>query len=913
MRTQIHQYILHVNEDEFPIIQNNELAPLQVRMGLSDFDREVSLVNELGKGMTLLDYGTTHGGYVPLLCHSCGDVAMVSNDKHIQNIIMNKGNAKVFKTVAECKLTESVFLRVNSDIHQELFPLERYQYILCNQFFVLQDYTVLVWHRLNTPPRYLYIKNSRWRDFRHEYYMFIDDNFIPTRFSYDNLINLCIMVKNAGEGFRDVLRHNLPYIDRWTILDTGSTDNTINTIRDVLKDKKGSLYQEPFINFRDSRNRLLDLAGESCSFNVMLDDTYILNGDLRSFLNFARGDDIISSYSLRIISSDMDYGSVRISKPYLKERYKYTIHEILKTRLSGTVPTQFATITDVESKYMSERTLDRKKLDLKLLFKEREENPNDPRSLYYIGETYLCMKDYANAANYYFLRAQEEGYNEEKYDAQYKLAVMNHLHLDTTWEKVHQQYLKAFMMDPHRPEALFMIGYHYIKNKISEELGFMYLKEAFKIGVPGINYGMNVKREQYSKHLPEMLFPLCYKNEKYKLGLQAVERRLCYSPDEKADMWKNIFTVMDRNLKHRTKQPKTKISKKLICFMIDGGWQQWNGRTLYEKGLGGSETCIIKFSETINRRYHDMVAIVFCNCGTATEYNGVQYFPVQDFTKFVCQHYIDVVFVNRYTELIPLSTKNGVRTIAMLHDLVRPGEIINREENMEKILCLTEWHRQRTAFDMPDLADKLDVMSYGLDTALFEKKEKIPYSFIYPSFPTRGLYNLLKIFPRIVEKYPTAHLNIFCDMNHSWCNDTKKEEMAECRRMLEEQKEHITNHGWVNGETLRSYWATSHVWFYPTTFEETCCLTAWEAAASRTLAVSTDVAALQESVGDRGIIIPGNASTEAWQEQALIKLFEILPQTELVKDYLERNYNWICEKKYEIVVNDFVNRFVRTG
>lgn len=114
--------------------------------------------------------------------------------------------------------------------------------------------------------------------------------------TYDNLIHICFMVKNAGPKFRKYLELNLPYIDRWTILDTGSTDSTVEIIKDVLSCKEGKLYEEPFTNFRDSRNRCLDLAyedgiyfgGNQGVYTIMLDDSYYLEGDTRGYLSTRR-------------------------------------------------------------------------------------------------------------------------------------------------------------------------------------------------------------------------------------------------------------------------------------------------------------------------------------------------------------------------------------------------------------------------------------------------------------------------------------------------------------------------------------------------------------------------------------------------------------------------------------------------
>ena len=62
-----------------------------------------------------------------------------------------------------------------------------------------------------------------------------------------------MIVKDAAPVIEKVLLENLKYIDRWCILDTGSTDGTQGIIKRVLKNKKGTLYEEPFVNFKVSR------------------------------------------------------------------------------------------------------------------------------------------------------------------------------------------------------------------------------------------------------------------------------------------------------------------------------------------------------------------------------------------------------------------------------------------------------------------------------------------------------------------------------------------------------------------------------------------------------------------------------------------------------------------------------------
>ncbi len=88
-----------------------------------------------------------------------------------------------------------------------------------------------------------------------------------------NLLQLVMIVKNSGSDIIDMLSTVQPFIDYWTILDTGSTDGTQEKILEFMT-KPGKLYEEPFVDFATSRNRALDLAGNICTFTIMLDDTY---------------------------------------------------------------------------------------------------------------------------------------------------------------------------------------------------------------------------------------------------------------------------------------------------------------------------------------------------------------------------------------------------------------------------------------------------------------------------------------------------------------------------------------------------------------------------------------------------------------------------------------------------------------
>jgi tetratricopeptide (TPR) repeat protein len=263
------------------------------------------------------------------------------------------------------------------------------------------------------------------------------------------------MVKNAGPQFEEMLIKNLPIIDKWTILDTGSTDDTINIINKILVGKKtGNLYQEKFINFCDSRNRLLELAGTSCKYIIMLDDTYIIEGNLRNFLNEVRGDQYANSFTILINSDDTQYGSNRIIKSESGLKYIYKIHEVIsdKNNINIFIPEKASFINDRRFDYMEKRTMERKKLDLELLYQEVKDDPMNPRTYYYLAQTYNLLEDYDKAYNFFLKRVEfiNSGFIQERIESIFEAARIANFKLNKPWDECLKLYENCFKMDESR-------------------------------------------------------------------------------------------------------------------------------------------------------------------------------------------------------------------------------------------------------------------------------------------------------------------------------------------------------------------------------------------------------------------------------------------------------------------------------
>jgi hypothetical protein len=737
--------------------------------------------------------------------------------------------------------------------------------------------------------KFLYFTKNAYNLFKKHFQIYFDGE----TFNYSNLICLTMIVKNAGSSFENILKENLPFIDRWCILDTGSTDGTQNVIKEILKNKKGVLYEEPFVNFKESRNRCLDLAGTNCQFIVMLDDTYILKGNIHKFLNEVRGDTFADSFSLLIQSDDTEYYSNRIIKSKTKLRYIHTIHEVItdQNNVNVTIPSTEAFIFDYRSDYMEKRTMDRKKYDLELLFKELEETPDDPRTIYYIGQTYGCMDDEINKAKYFEMRIKLDGYIQEKIDALFELARSYNFKISgIEWKRCEELYLEAYNLDQNRPDSLYFIGVHYyLENDYIT--AYNYFKKAFEIGYP-INSQYSLKPTLSFHFLPKFLTEVCYYCQDYLLGIKSAE--LFINNNKMSDSSNLVFNWYNIH-KQLFKMPlisQVPVYTNIICIVTDGGWEPWTGKDIETKGLGGSETWIIETAKNIS----NCTVVVFCKTNKSDMYNGVSYNPIELFHEFISKTRVEYCIISRYTEYIPVAIKGHAQNIfVVFHDNLENNLIIPLHSKIKCLFGLTKWHANNIKSIFPQF--NVDYINYGIN--LLGTHTKIKNSFIYSSFPNRGLIVLLRMWKKIKEILPDATLNVFCNLDQTWVNSVAKEQMEEIKQTI--NQEGIKNHGWVSKNVLSEAWNFSDYWLYPCIFEETFCHTALEAAISKTLVITNGLAALSETAKN-GIIIEGDPLTQEWQNKCLRIIKE--------KNYesIEQNYNWAVSKIWKKETEEFVNK-----
>lgn len=940
------KYFFH-NSDEFKSFTHDKYNYLKFKSHLGKLETEAGLLIDLSEmfnfDIKLISYSTSNSGFIPIKCSpffnsidiihtptyqienlsnninsfNCNNINILNRYIYSDNVNNDINIIYIDNKTNICKNLVNTIKKSKSFI----FTDKHNQYV--KPFF--NYYNFIYFFNNNLSDKILLIPDSFHDIFIDNFKFFIDyslENF--NILNYDNLIHFTMIVKNAGPTFEDILLKNIHLFDRWTILDTGSTDGTQDIINKVLNNKKGKLYQEPFINFRESRNRCLDLAGHSCKFVIMLDDTYIINGDLRNFLNIVRDDIYADSFSLIIKSYDVEYSSNRIIKSDTDLRYKFTIHEVIdnENNINVIVPHTVSFIYDDKNEYMDKRTFDRKQLDLKLLYEMVEEEPENPRHLYYLAQTYNLLEDYEKTAEFFLKRVNHYniGFIQEKIDACFELARLYNFKLNKPWNICEELYLKCFEMDKSRPDSLYFIGIHYYLDN-DHKTAFYYFKQAFNIGYP-IHAQYSLKPTLSFHFLPKFLAELCYEFDDFIIGEKCSLLFLNNNSntDSSYDVmlsWYNIFLQLNKSI-----PPSKPIhnDKNIICFIADGGFSSWTGRDILDKGVGGSETHTIEMARYIKKiKSETFDVFVFCRCESEDIFEGVFYRPLDHIYKFLSENIIHTCIISRFSEYIPLTYKYYVENVfCVFHDLLPSGLIIPLNPRLKKIFCLTEWHVKFFIERFPILKDLTTHFHYGIDFDKFLNNNnivKVPYRFIYSSFPNRGLLPLLMIWNKIIDKFPDAELHIFSDINGSWVQNNFKIEMDKLDKLIKDSKQ-VVYHGWVNKKDLADAWLAADIWFYPCKFKETFCLTALEAALTKTLAITNGLAALENTVSDRGITIPvlnediNEVLTDEWLDKAFNSIVSILSNREEKELLVNKNYEWAINMSWYNRAKKFVENYI---
>lgn len=205
-------------------------------------------------------------------------------------------------------------------------------------------------------------------------------------------------------------------IDYWTIVDTGSTDDSVEAAPRLFGGIDGQLIEDKWRGYGPARNVALDSAAPHTEWLLTLDADETVHGTVRDSPLESGLDGIVAEQRTgqfrhwvpRLIRSDAGW------------RWYGRAHEFLQLA-SGT-----ATVAPTESFYVEhhrdggnrEAKFER---ELALLEEDWKEQPGDSRTAFYLARTHDDIGDLDKAIEWYKLRLSLGGWAEESFFARLAL------------------------------------------------------------------------------------------------------------------------------------------------------------------------------------------------------------------------------------------------------------------------------------------------------------------------------------------------------------------------------------------------------------------------------------------------------------------------------------------------------------
>lgn len=294
-------------------------------------------------------------------------------------------------------------------------------------------------------------------------------------------ICLNMIVKNESSIIERNLASAKKLIDYWVIVDTGSTDGTQEIIRRFMKDIPGELHERPWVDFSHNRNEALQLARGKADYILFMDadEEFVFGPNFKMppltkdgyHFTFRKPKGLLDFHRLWMVKDDPNWKWIGVLHETIQNAKPHTL-DVMKdvhVLLSGDVGNRSAD----PDKYLK---------DAKVLEAALQKEPENSRYVFYLAQSYLNVKDYPKALQYYEQRSKMGGFEEEVFISLYGIAQLKY-EIEKDGEKYVQDLLKAFLFRPKRAESIHAMADHFIRSK-NYFMGYLTAKLGVDIPMP---------------------------------------------------------------------------------------------------------------------------------------------------------------------------------------------------------------------------------------------------------------------------------------------------------------------------------------------------------------------------------------------------------------------------------------------
>ena len=343
---------------------------------------------------------------------------------------------------------------------------------------------------------------------------------------------------------------------------------------------------------------------------------------------------------------------------------------------------------------------------------------------------------------------------------------------------------------------------------------------------------------------------------------------------------KNVQIVIYTESYTDTKKKKKKM-KKIIIFSPTSTEFDFSG----DQPLGGADRALLKLIHTFKDDEVKAYIPLKSNEEYLLEKPDLEIKPFMDIFKDPLE--CDVLILNRKVWIIPNNIKYK-KLVFYSQDMPDTPcyegiKTTNYFDMFDRVVLLSKFHKEEflKLYNYPE--NNIAIIGNAADLQVVNpkhlQKEKDPLTFIYMSTPYRGLVVLMKMWKRIIKKYPKAKLHVYSSMAIYGAPELDEIQFGAMLKGLESM-EGVISHGSRPHNEVMTQLKRSYLLLYPNTYPETFCNVLMESRACMTPFITSDLGALKETGGAAGIYIEGSAYSEEYQHKFMSHVADLIENKE---------------------------------
>ena len=228
-------------------------------------------------------------------------------------------------------------------------------------------------------------------------------------------VGLAMIVRNESATLPRLAATLAGQIDRWTLVDTGSTDGTVQVAREVFAYAPGNIIEDQWRGFGPSRNVAFEAAEPHTDWLLTLDADDTFHGEIAS----GELDDVDVVHA-EYRFANLHYWVPRLVRSGQGWRWHGRAHEYLAAP-DGPGRARRSHAFWVEHHADGGSRADKFEREVRLLLEDWAERPGDPRTAFYLGRSYDDVGTDDEAIAWYRRRLALGGWEEETFYARFRM------------------------------------------------------------------------------------------------------------------------------------------------------------------------------------------------------------------------------------------------------------------------------------------------------------------------------------------------------------------------------------------------------------------------------------------------------------------------------------------------------------